>query len=285
VEQSVQARFQERIDKLLAEQKNSEELFKENLDILRKKWEEAENARRAQEESFLAFKRLSQEREKELENSLVESSKLAGNLQRISEEKAIEISRWSEKYKESHELVKSLRNEIAEYKSRASKVLQEKEKSIQDLLQKLKNSGSITGNFEEQIEEMAKLRAECEALRESNTKNEIEVEKWKSNFEEIQTKSQHEVETLQNLLRNVEDDVEKWKKKFSSTQIELLNKGNELVALKEQMEAQGAQDALSIKTKDEEILALKKKVSKTRKSFFSSSDLFVVLVFFFFFFS
>jgi len=230
-----------------------------------------EKALHSEEQNHSTTKLQAQERENQLEASITELTKAVATAQRNLEEKSNEIARVSSQTKDLQDSNKQLKQELADYKVRATKVLQEKEKSIKELSVQLQSNSET--HPEINISDYIQVQQERDSLKQELQQAQDTIQQLKNNMMEIQTQVEADTESLQAQIKDLEDSLEREKKRVQSMQMQSLIQTQEITTLREEMEKQNSNLNSTIKGKEEEIQKLKKQVAAKSTSSSSQEEL------------
>lgn len=233
---------------------------------------ELEKSITEEKQNDMNTKQLHLERETSLENNISELTKALAIAQRSFEEKSTELGKLSSQFKETLEANRNLKQELADYKLRATKVLSEKENSLK-LLQTQLSQNSSTNEIKSNNLDPNQLQFEKENLKK-------EVEEKKSTIDELQKSImdllqendnfKEQTEGYSNQLKELEDILEKERKKYAALQLQSLNYNNELMGIKDDYEKQISTFSSQLKSREEEISKLKRQLQA--KSISSSAN-------------
>jgi len=256
--------LQEKVDQLLKEK----EAYLHSKQLLKDKEEKFEKTLRNEEEAHAATRQRAQNRERELEENIEELTTTLARNQRSLEDKSVELLRVLTQLKEFQENNKSLKQEFSDYKIRATKVLQEKDKTIKELSIQLSNPESARQEIN--LVELISLQQERDSLREERDALKLSVEQTRNNLSDIQTQFEFDMENLQSQIKDLEENLEKEQKRVQVLQMELLVKSQESLSIKDENEKRVESYNTLIRNRDEEIQNLKRRLAA--KSLSSSSQ-------------
>jgi len=227
--------LQEKLDKLITEKEATTESHLQTKQVLKEKMEQFEKLHREEEIAHNNTKISAQTRERELEANIGEMTKALATTQRSMEEKNRELMRLQTQHKEVSDTNKNLKQELSDYKLRATKVLQEKEKTIKELTSQISNSSSSTAH-EVNLAEFITVQQERDSLKEEREDLKLNIEQLRHTLQETQNQVESEIELLHNQIKDTESTLEREQKRVQSLQMDLLLKTQELSSLKDDYE-------------------------------------------------
>lgn len=149
--------------------------------------------------------------------------------------------------------------ELADYKVRATKVLQSKEKELRDLKAKPKENLADVEDEDERIDEREQLRKERDEWA-------LKAAQVEQSLAELMGQTDAERDVLQSQIRNFEDSLEREKRKVQQLQMDNFTKSNEISAQLEEHHKAVEQLQHSLLSKDDLIAKLKRQLAKAASS-------------------
>lgn len=205
-----------------------------------------------------------------MESTIADLTKALATTQRQLEDKISEISKAQIQTKETQESIKNIKQELNEYKIRAAKVLQEKEKTIKELSNQMTNnnnnsSSSDNNTTDVPLADFIQLQQERDTYKEDVSQLNSELISLKSSLQETQFQLETEVEMYQSQIKENEEALEREQKRVQTLQTEIVIKSQEFTVFKEESEKKCEEFKTIIKVREEEVLKLKKQI--TAKAF------------------
>eukprot|EP01119_Soliformovum_irregulare_P003532 TRINITY_DN1417_c0_g1_i2.p1 TRINITY_DN1417_c0_g1~~TRINITY_DN1417_c0_g1_i2.p1 ORF type:complete len:422 (-),score=183.05 TRINITY_DN1417_c0_g1_i2:674-1939(-) len=197
------------------------------------------------------------EKQVQLESNMASLQNSLANAQRSLDEKSYEITRLGQQIKETHDNEKSVRQELSDYKLRATKVLQAKEKEIRDLTE---NSGIKNIQVENSLisaDDLTKLQTEKEALKEERDEARSKISQLENEIMENEAAIREE---LSQQILKFEELVEKERRKVTAFNLEISAKNQEVFTIREEIERVTRSASETTRAKDAEIARLKREV-------------------------
>ncbi|PRP89749.1 hypothetical protein PROFUN_00091 [Planoprotostelium fungivorum] len=210
-----------------------------------------------------------QERERSLEESVAQLTMTIQNNQRLVDENSSEIQKLNYTVKELQERNRAARQELADYKTRASKVLQEKEKMIQDLASA---KSSTAAEILQKNESESAVRSEREKveMQDQIERQKLMLEELQRNLDEIQATSEVDLQSAHQQIQELEELLDKEKKRTQTLQVDNLARIQELQQVREEHAEEIEPIQTSLKQREEEVNKLKRQLNA--KSMSSSSQ-------------
>eukprot|EP01114_Cavostelium_apophysatum_P013959 TRINITY_DN3491_c0_g1_i3.p1 TRINITY_DN3491_c0_g1~~TRINITY_DN3491_c0_g1_i3.p1 ORF type:complete len:777 (-),score=222.94 TRINITY_DN3491_c0_g1_i3:38-2368(-) len=263
------ANFQRRIDAMNNDKESTVEANLQSFSLLKEKIEEFEKKLSEEQQQHAFLKKHAVEREAELEANIAELTKAVATTQRALEEKSNEAMRTTAQLKELQDVNRTFKQDLADYKVRATKVLQEKEKVIKDLSEQI-SSGQPQQPESVGLAEHIRLQQERDALKRERDENKEAAEELRGTLDEVQAQFEADREAMENQIKDLEETLEKEKKKVQALHMQSVAQSQEIASLREDNERQSSSVSSSLKSKEDEITKLKRQIAA--KSINSSSQ-------------
>eukprot|EP01113_Clastostelium_recurvatum_P014795 TRINITY_DN180_c0_g1_i4.p1 TRINITY_DN180_c0_g1~~TRINITY_DN180_c0_g1_i4.p1 ORF type:complete len:925 (-),score=281.30 TRINITY_DN180_c0_g1_i4:46-2820(-) len=198
---------------------------------------EAEALVLQEREAKESLARTRKDAEARMQSEIAELGLALGQAQRSLEERTLELQRQTTQLKEVQVEAKTVRQELVDYKLRASKVLQGKEKLIQDMTEKMQSGGTDTGGARgaERTADMLAMQQERDQLAQDKADLEEMVEQLRANLMDMQSQVESETEYLRTQLSTSEDQVEAERRRFQAMQMETVARQAEVSSLREEL--------------------------------------------------
>jgi len=225
-----------------------------------------------------SFKVKLEEKEKELKNIQAEFNRaqseimdLRGKLQneqlqmadsvktlqlKLSDEKA-KVKDLDHNLRMAKDSADTAQRDFKEYKDKATRILQAKEKLINSLKQGTVGSEASPIMFTE----LEEVKQERDLLREELQQSKYKLEQLKVELFEAEQQSQTEIEEQQQAAENLEKSLEEEKNRRQHLEEELLRSSQELTLLKEDLTRQKSKTAAVLQERDTEIQRLNHQIS------------------------
>jgi len=197
-----------------------------------------------------------QELDQQFQLEKAETSRSLATTQRQFEEKITELQRTMTKIKEIEIDNKALKQELNEYKNKAVKVLQSKDKTIEELTARL--SENSPGSSIASLGELVQVQQERDSLKQELLEMKQTNEHLHQTVSEIQQNAETDLDILKAQIQDAEDRYEKEKKRVQSLQIEFLSKTQEIATAKDIHEKTVAIIEEKLTIKEEELQKLRK---------------------------
>ncbi|KAL8590077.1 hypothetical protein ACOMHN_034308 [Nucella lapillus] len=186
---------------------------------------------------------------------------------KISEEKS-KAAEANGQLKTVKAVLESTRQEMAEYKEKASRILQSKERLITSLRDGSEASGSLEGGISSL--EYESLQQERDMLREELQKSRMAADSMRTELQDLDIQLQQEVGLAQDNVRSLEDRLAEEKRHRSEVEQELLRQKQDLQYTLDDLHRQKVTFQTRINDREAEIDKLRSQL--TAKSLSSTSE-------------
>ncbi|XP_005099211.1 golgin subfamily A member 5 [Aplysia californica] len=254
-------------ERILRDHSDSSGLHGQALDSMKEKLEEVEAALRREQLAYKQAQQEAGERQSRLEQeqrSMAEAVKTAEK--RLSEEKA-KISELSGQLKAAKTTADSSRRELTDYKDKAARILQSKEKliaSLRDGAGPVGESGGVSSLEHES------MRQERDMMREELQQTKLTVENLRMELQDVENQLQQDSDTSQETIRSLEDSLRDEKRRREDAENELLTQKQELQYSIEELHKQKTAFQTRINDRESEIEKLRNQLMT--KSMSSSTE-------------
>lgn len=134
------------------------------------------------------------------------------------------------------------KQELLQYKQKATRILQSKEKLIGKLKETSSTASSVDGSGASepniQVTEMESLRSERDMLREDLASTQLSLETVKAEYADLEMQSEQDVEGLREQIGMMEEEVVVERRRKQEVEVEVAGKMNELKYLHEELLSQ-----------------------------------------------
>eukprot|EP01118_Nematostelium_gracile_P018227 TRINITY_DN803_c0_g1_i2.p1 TRINITY_DN803_c0_g1~~TRINITY_DN803_c0_g1_i2.p1 ORF type:complete len:735 (-),score=198.23 TRINITY_DN803_c0_g1_i2:711-2915(-) len=219
---------------------NSEQVLIDKLSQLETQLSEQENRSKQLKAEYL-------DKQRQLENDISELTNSLATNQRSLQEKSTELSKTSIQLKQIQEKYKSSKQELADYKQRATKVLFEKEKLISSL-----NNGDVPlVTQSEASAERDKLADDLKQAAEDKRRLLIDLNELNYKLNDLEEKSTQDTKQHQLQLKDMDQQLQREKKNIQALHLELASKSHEIVLLNQELDREREAHQKTIKSKQE----------------------------------
>lgn len=211
-------------ERILKDHSDSSGMHGQALDAMKEKLEEVEAALRREQEAYKQVQQEAGERQERLQQeqqSMIEAMTIAEK--KLTEERSKVIEMGSQ-LKAAKAAADASRRELSDYKDKAARILQSKERLISSLRE---GGGVINDTGVSQLEHES-LRQEKDMLREELQQTKLTVENLRQELQDVENQMQQESDTSQDTIRSLEDSVREEKRRREDAEQELLKQKQEL---------------------------------------------------------
>jgi len=192
-----------------------------------------------------------------LQNEQLQMADSVKTLQlKLSDEKA-KVKDLDHNLRMAKDSADTAQRDFKEYKDKATRILQAKEKLINSLKQGTVGSEASPIMFTE----LEEVKQERDLLREELQQSKYKLEQLKVELFEAEQQSQTEIEEQQQAAENLEKSLEEEKNRRQHLEEELLRSSQELTLLKEDLTRQKSKTAAVLQERDTEIQRLNHQIS------------------------
>lgn len=253
-------------ERILQDHSHSSGMHGQALDCMKEKLEQTEAALQREQEAYRLAQQESNERQAKLEReqqSLAEA--LTAAEKRVAQEKA-KMSDFMSQMKAAQSAANAAKNELAEYKEKASRILQSKEK----LISSLRDGGmSLSEGGVSNLEHEA-MRQERDMIREELQQARLTIENLRVELQDVETQLQQESDTSQETIASLEASLEEEKRRRDDAEQELLKQQQEYSFSIEELSKQKSAFQSRINNREAEIEKLRNQLMT--KSMSSSTE-------------
>eukprot|EP01104_Vermistella_antarctica_P016834 TRINITY_DN5837_c0_g1_i1.p1 TRINITY_DN5837_c0_g1~~TRINITY_DN5837_c0_g1_i1.p1 ORF type:complete len:849 (+),score=191.17 TRINITY_DN5837_c0_g1_i1:176-2722(+) len=254
--------LQEAIEKLIDEKNNIHESHRSAVNDVEDEVSNAEKRTEAEREAHQATKLEAQKREAELQASVTEYSEALVKVQRLLDERKADLSHVHSQNKKLQAEARSLRQDLSEYKQRASRVLQEKEKAIENLNIKM-HGGEDGAAAPKEVPKEAydMLQEQLDTMKSRCRLAETQFQDVKQDLEDAESRYEDEMSALQVQLSELEERTEGERQRFQSVQLSLVSRTQELSTFREEVHAEKVKMAGQLKQKEGELKKVQRQLA------------------------
>eukprot|EP00026_Physarum_polycephalum_P001962 Phypoly_transcript_01966.p1 GENE.Phypoly_transcript_01966~~Phypoly_transcript_01966.p1 ORF type:complete len:951 (+),score=286.64 Phypoly_transcript_01966:141-2993(+) len=267
------ASYQEKIKELTQERENLMDGNQRNSLQIQNKLDELDRLMAEEKRMHMETHHHAKEREAELQAGLAEHTKALAIAQRGLDEKTLELQRSTIALKEAQTESKTLRQELVDYKLRATKVLQSKEKTIQELTERLSAGPEGGGNMTANLGELLRTQQELTRVQQERDELSHTVDQLRANLQEVQAQAEADAEVFHSQLASSEELLEKERKRVQALQLDHLTRTNESASAYNEAERSLAELKETLKARDSELAKLKKQLASKSQSSSSQMEL------------
>ncbi|KAK8782112.1 hypothetical protein V5799_016547 [Amblyomma americanum] len=271
--------LREENQRLTRDQTDQSQVQSKTVDTLRDKLAQVEEALRKEQESHrLAQAEFMQNRLKMEEEVASLSESLTLTQKQLAEQKTLakEASSQASSYRCSLELS---RQELADYKQKAQRILQSKDKLIASLKDAANTSGSALDgsdadgsrlNASSTVAELEAAVQECEHLRSELRRTQAHADSLTAEMHEQESSLRRELESLQEQQRELLKDVKQERHQRQEAELEARQAAEEITFLKEELRR--SKEALQQRLSERECEVEKLRKQIMTKSMSSTSE-------------
>ncbi|XP_014681763.1 PREDICTED: golgin subfamily A member 5-like isoform X2 [Priapulus caudatus] len=241
------------------------------LDSLREKLQETEVALKREQE---AYHKLQDESMDKQNRMLSEQQYMASNLaeaeRKLSEEKAKQ-EEFGRELKSAKKLAGTARQDLADYKQKAQRILQSKEKLIAGLKETSSSADGATAVIA--AAELEETRQERDGLREEVQKLGMTIETLRADMQELEGQLHQDSECSQEQLRQLEEELCGERRARREADQEVVRGGEELRFAQEDLRKHKLLMHSRLQDRDKEIERLRNQLTTKAASTSSESEL------------
>lgn len=261
------ASLQTEQERLLQTQSSTSGMQSQALDSLRQKLTDTESLLHREQQTHVLYQKEASERQSRMEQELKSlADALTAAERKISEEKA-KAAEANGQLKTVKAVLESTRQEMAEYKEKASRILQSKERLITSLRDGSEASGSVEGVSSLEFES---LQQERDMLREELQKSRMTADNMRTELQDLDIQLQQEVGLAQDNIKSLEDRLAEEKHHRSEVEQELLRQKQDLQYTLDDLHRQKVSFQTRLSDREAEIEKLRSQL--TAKSLSSTSE-------------
>ncbi|XP_023226728.1 golgin subfamily A member 5-like [Centruroides sculpturatus] len=266
-------------ERLLQDHNNSSGLHNQMLESVKEKLQETEMALQREKDAYKLAQAENMHRISQLED---EKQKLAESLtatQKMMAEEKAHNKELSSQYKFASLNLETLKREFSDYKQKAQRILQSKEKVISSLkdsqlMYREPGDGSETIIDSPALNvELEELRQECETLREELQRANKNAENFQSELQETERIAQNDINEYQDQLKNMEEQFVQEQQQRLSLEQECLQQKEEIKYIQEDLTRTKTNLQSRIQDRETEIEKLRKQLTAKSLSVSSQSEL------------
>lgn len=254
-------------DRILKDQSSVSGMHSQTLDTMRHKLLEMENALTREQQTHKKYQQETSERQGRLEQ---EQMALADALTSAEKKLAEEKGKASEAYSQLKTVKATLdatRLEMAEYKEKASRILQSKERLIASLREGSGVSGITEGVSSLEYDSM---KQERDMMREELQQSKMTLDHLRMEIQDLEVQLQQESDTAQDTIRSLETSLAEEKHRRQDVEQELLSQKQELQYAIDELHRHKVAFQTRISDREAEIERLRNQL--TTKSISSTSE-------------
>ncbi|XP_071832592.1 golgin subfamily A member 5-like [Apostichopus japonicus] len=249
-------------NRILRDHSDSSGIHSQALDSLKLKLQEAEIEVKREKESYKKLQMEYMQRQEKLEGdqkNMAESITTAQ--QKFADEKA-HSSALSQQLQTARHSMEEAKNELADYKQKAARILSSKEKLITSL-----KAGSTNSEGETVSIEQTELLHERDMLKEEIQQANAKIEQLRQEVQDLEALQQSETESSQDHMRDLEDNLAQQRQQIQDMETDLAKKSEQLRYAEDENYKQKINLTTKIKERDDEIQRLRNQlVAKTAGS-------------------
>ncbi|PIK45595.1 putative golgin subfamily A member 5 [Apostichopus japonicus] len=249
-------------NRILRDHSDSSGIHSQALDSLKLKLQEAEVEVKREKESYKKLQVEYMQRQEKLEGdqkNMAESITTAQ--QKFADEKA-HSSALSQQLQTARHSMEEAKNELADYKQKAARILSSKEKLITSL-----KAGSTNSEGETVSIEQTELLHERDMLKEEIQQANAKIEQLRQEVQDLEALQQSETESSQDHMRDLEDNLAQQRQQIQDMETDLAKKSEQLRYAEDENYKQKINLTTKIKERDDEIQRLRNQlVAKTAGS-------------------
>lgn len=254
-------------DRILQDHTDSSGMHSQALDTLKYKLVEVEAALQREQEAYKKAQQEASDRQSRLEEeqrSLAES--LTTSERRFNEERA-KVSEISVQMKTLKSSADSAKQELSEYKEKATRILQSKERLIASLREGSGAAGEMAGVSSLEYDS---VKQERDMFRDELQQSRMTVDSLRVELQDLEGQLQRDSDEANDQIRTLEDNVMSEKRRREDAETELLKQKQEMQYSIEEIHKQKATFQNCVRDREVEIERLRNQL--TTKSISSTSE-------------
>ncbi|XP_071961984.1 golgin subfamily A member 5-like [Antedon mediterranea] len=256
-------------ERILKDHSNSSGVHGQALDSVNDKLRDAEIALKREHESYRMAQNEFIQRQGKLEDeqkSLAESYALAQKKYIDEKARANELLSQTRTLKSNMD---SAKQELADYKLKATRILQSKDKLINSLKE---GAVAIEGQSSSSVE-LEEISNERDLLREELHQSNTKLETLRIEIQDLEMMQQADSETAQDQIQDLQDQLEKARQNTRECEADLEKKNEELRYIQDDSHKQKLNLQAKLQEKDEEIVTLRNQLVAKRMSGTTQAEL------------
>lgn len=258
-------------DRILKDQSLSTDVQGHALNTLQDKLNEAEAALRHQQELFHRTEDESLARQKKLESDKQMLTTEVGTLQKnLNTEKAANAD-LSSQLRNARTQTEAAKSELAEYKDKAQRILQSKDRLITSL--KEGSGGSASGETMVHATELDSMRQERDIVREELQNSQLALENLRSELTDLENQMQQDSETSREQMASLEDQLLMERKRREDGELEMNKVRQELRFVHEEFIKQKSAFQTRLQDRENEISRLRNQLTTKSTNATSQEEL------------
>ncbi|GFN97678.1 golgin subfamily a member 5 [Plakobranchus ocellatus] len=253
-------------ERILQDHSHSSGMHGQALDSMKEKLEEVEGTLRREQEAYRLAQQEANERQSKMEReqqSLAEA--LTAAEKKATQEKA-KLSDLVGQMKAAQSAASAAKKELAEYKDKASRILQSKEK----LISSLREGGMQVSEGGVSSLEHEAVRQERDMAREELQQTRLTVDNLRAELQDVESQLQQESDTSQDTIASLEASLQEEKRRREDAEQELLKQQQEYQFSVEELSKQKSAFQTRINSREAEIEKLRNQLMT--KSMSSSTE-------------
>ncbi|PIK56292.1 putative golgin subfamily A member 5 [Apostichopus japonicus] len=249
-------------NRILRDHSDSSGIHSQALDSLKLKLQEAEVEVKREKESYKKLQMEYMQRQEKLEGDQKNMAEaITTAQQKFADEKA-HSSALSQQLQTARHSMEEAKNELADYKQKAARILSSKEKLITSL-----KAGSTNSEGETVSIEQTELLHERDMLKEEIQQANAKIEQLRQEVQDLEALQQSETESSQDHMRDLEDNLAQQRQQIQDMETDLAKKSEQLRYAEDENYKQKINLTTKIKERDDEIQRLRNQlVAKTAGS-------------------
>lgn len=245
-------------DRILADHTSSSGVQSHALESLKEKLAEAEEVLRRERGLHEHMQQEALQRQNELEQQKQNLSESLSAAQRKAQEEKARSGELAVQLKTVKTQAETARQELSEYKDKATRILQSKDKLIASLKEGSSSGDGDSSTFSAELEE---AKHEKDLLREELRQSKMLVENIRVELQDTEGQLQNEIDSLQDEMRNLQEQLSSEQRRREEAEQELNKLKQEMKYSSEELLHQKMQFQNRLHDRDTEIERLRNQLT------------------------
>ncbi|XP_071784235.1 golgin subfamily A member 5-like [Asterias amurensis] len=228
-------------NRILRDHSDASGVHSNALDSVKEKLQETEGTLKREQDAYKSAQVEFMERQGRLESEQQNLAESLTTTQKRYHEEKNNTHRLAQQLKTAKSQLDSVKEELVDYKQKATRILQSKDKLIASLKE---GSGSSEGSIASSVE-LEELRNERDGMREELQIAGGRIQQLRTELQELEVLQQNESDTAQDQIRDLEDQLSTTEQQLREVETDLRQKTEEL----RYAEDEGYKSKMSLQTR------------------------------------
>ncbi|XP_072031496.1 golgin subfamily A member 5-like [Amphiura filiformis] len=259
-------------DRILKDHSDSSGIQSQALDSIREKLTESDHILQREKEAFKATQVEFMERQSKMEQDQQRLAEALTTAQKKVNDEKHHASNLNTQLHAAKSQVEAAKQELGDYKQKATRILQSKDKLINSLKEGSAgtNEAGATSLINMEVEE---LKNEKDMLRDELQQANGKIEQLRTELQDLEALQQSESDTAQDQIRDLEDSVKQMQQQLRDTEIDLTRRSEELKYAEEESHRQKLSLQSRVQEREEELQKVQNQLIARTANSTSQSEL------------